>query len=170
MAFVELAPLLVEWSSAAIIVALAIPAITTVVGFLHGVYAGRRRPWRTIYGIAVHLSVAVAVVVIAVEALGVVLGVEPFGTRAVIVLVASVAGAGITLGATKRSVDYRHLPLVRRGAVPVAIWTIAAASAVAVTLTPWATLVFSGMVTSTIVGGVAALVGIIITRATWSDR
>lgn len=105
------------------IVLIVIPVGVFVVSWIHGVYDGRRAPWRYVYGLAVHLTTA------AIVALGalVVLHVLDGGTleRGLLSrsVVAYIAGCWVlTLLVVKRAVDFNHIPTVRNPLLLVVGW------------------------------------------------
>ena len=105
---------------------LAIPVFTFVLSFVHGVYDGRRAPWRQVYAFVSHLTTAAFGAAIAFLLLSVIdgqpisgEGVPWFGIGSLFV------GWIATLLAVKRAVDFRRMRSVRNPFVLALMWVIA---------------------------------------------
>lgn len=105
------------------VILLIIPVLTFVVSWLHGVYDGRRTPWRQIYGLAVQLTTAALVALGALVAIHVLDGgvvTDSAVPRAALTYFA--VCWLLTLLAVKRAVDFKHIPAVRNPILLVMGW------------------------------------------------
>ncbi len=103
-----------------------IPLATFVISWMHGVYDGRRAPWRQIYGLAVQVTTLFLTALAALIALYILEG----GTvRDVIVPRTAfyyVAGTWLlTLLVVKRAVDFIHIPAVKNPLLLLFGWVLA---------------------------------------------
>jgi hypothetical protein len=97
-----------------IIASAVIPAATLLISFAHGVYDGRRAPWRQVYALMVHImTMAVATVGAMVVYHILVVGSRITDVLPVAPPVSLLAGWLLTLGFVKRSVDFSMLRTIR---------------------------------------------------------
>jgi membrane protein CcdC involved in cytochrome C biogenesis len=97
-----------------IIASAVIPATTLLISFAHGVYDGRRAPWRQIYALMVHImTMAVAAVGAMVVYHILVVGSLTPDLLPIVPPIALAAGWLLTLGFVKRSVDFSMLRSIR---------------------------------------------------------
>lgn len=97
-----------------IIAAAVIPVITLLISFTHGVYDGRRGPWRHFYAFMVHLTTAVTAAVTAALIYHILeRGSPDWALVSVVTLVVIVVAWLFTLIFVKRAVDFSMLRSVR---------------------------------------------------------
>lgn len=109
----------------AIFLLVAIPLVTFIVSWMHGVYDGRRPPWRHIYGLVVHLVTMSLVTLGALIAIHIVGGGSWQDAVVPRQAVYSLAGCWVfSLLAVKRAVDFQHIPSVRNPILLLLAWSI----------------------------------------------
>lgn len=99
---------------AAIVAAIAIPVLTLLISLAHGVYDGRRAPWRHIYALVVHLMTLVVAALGALLVYHIVDGgsLQDDGIPLTAVIIIAV-GWLLTLLFVKRAVDFSMIRSVR---------------------------------------------------------
>lgn len=97
-----------------IIVSAAIPVVTLVVSFLHGVYDGRRGPWRHFYALMVHVTTLIVAAVGASKVYHIVTTWSlDLAGMPLVPMIAVAVGWLLTLGFVKRAVDFSMIRTVR---------------------------------------------------------
>jgi hypothetical protein len=97
-----------------LITAAVIPVVTLLASFLHGVYDGRRGPWRHFYALVTHLTTLVVAAVVAQVVYHILLGGSL--NDPVVPITPSLILFGswlLTLGFVKRAVDFSMLRTIR---------------------------------------------------------
>lgn len=113
--------------------AIAVPVITFAISFIHGVYDGRRAPWRQLYALVVHLTTAAAMLVAALVVYHIAEGGSPLDAEIPRWVVITITVTWIlTLLVVSRAVDFAMIPGVRTAWGLILTWAVAwAASSVA---------------------------------------
>lgn len=105
------------------VILILVPVGTFAISWIHGVYDGRRAPWRYIYGLVVQISTAAIVALGALFVLYVMEGgvlSDPVVPRA---WAGYLAGSWfLSLLVVKRVVDFRHIPSVRNPLLLIMGW------------------------------------------------
>ncbi|MFW5695810.1 MAG: hypothetical protein ACOCYB_11620, partial [Alkalispirochaeta sp.] len=97
-----------------IIAAAVIPLITLLISFTHGVYDGRRGPWRHVYALMVHITTATVAAVAAALIYHIVeRGSPDWSTISTVPVVVIGGGWLFTLIFVKRAVDFSMIHSVR---------------------------------------------------------
>jgi hypothetical protein len=105
------------------VVLVLIPLVTFAISWVHGVYDGRRAPWRYIYGLVTQITTALFVAPAALVTLHILDGgafSDPVVPRTVLIYLA--ACWLLSLLVVKRVVDFRHIPAVRNPFLLVIGW------------------------------------------------
>ncbi len=87
----------------------ALPTITVILGFLHGVYDGRKPPWRQLYSLIVYLTTLPVTAVAAAGAYIYSQGGDPLAAAGITIPALLLASWLLTLLFVKRVVDLRYL-------------------------------------------------------------
>ena len=102
---------------------IALPFAIFAVSFVHGVYDGRRAPWRHIYGLVIHLTTFLVSAGGALVALHVLDGGEINDSVVPIVPLSALVGSWLfTLLVVKRAVDFSKIRSVRSPFVLLLSW------------------------------------------------
>jgi len=113
-----------------IIAAAVIPLTTLLISFTHGVYDGRRAPWRQVYAFVVHLTTAVTAAVAAALIYHIVERGSPDWTTISTVPLFVIVGSWLfTLIFVKRAVDFSMIRSVRNPFALLLSWAFGWAAA-----------------------------------------
>ncbi|MEX2443373.1 MAG: hypothetical protein WD492_07200 [Alkalispirochaeta sp.] len=113
-----------------IIAAAVIPLVTLLISFTHGVYDGRRGPWRHFYALMVHLTTAIVAVVAAALIYHIVeRGSPDWSMISALPMIVILAGWLFTLIFVKRAVDFSMIRSVRNPFALFLCWAFGWAAA-----------------------------------------
>jgi len=109
MSIPEVLSIIIQHRTAVLIPVGVIPLVTFVLGFLHGVYDGRKAPWRQIYALLIYISTVGMTVLVSIIAYLYVLGNDPVSEIGFFLPVAVVVSWLLTVLFVKRVVDLKYL-------------------------------------------------------------
>lgn len=110
MSIPEVLSIIIQFRTAILIPVGLIPVITFIFGFLHGVYDGRKSPWRQIYSLLVAVSSLAMTIFISIIVYLIILGNDPIASTGYLYPTLVFLGWALTALFVNRVVELKYLP------------------------------------------------------------